>query len=109
MRLLLTIRKIYGELNGSSESVFLEGEEPARKEAWMMNAASAVKLAPLLKGLRVARNDWASDRRQKSFLDFISNHLGYNPETVERLRIQVQTRVANKGQRGGRSLGFGGN
>lgn len=69
-----------------------EGDGLLRREQWLAQAPIARKLAPRLRTLIGARNEWANRRTgvPTSYLELMSRQRGYDPVVARRLEREVR-------------------
>jgi hypothetical protein len=61
-----------------------------RKQVWFSQAHAARALAPLMRQLIAARQQWASQRSRRTYLSLMREHRGYDPDRVDILEASVR-------------------
>lgn len=72
-----------------------EADVSRRKAAWLSQAAMARELAPLLRQLIEARNQWSLRHSGTRYVEFMRNFRGYDATTADRLEAQVRQTLAS--------------
>ena len=84
-----------------SIAVRMQSESDPRVAALLARIAplretnAARELAPLLRQLVAARNDWARERSHLPYLELMNGHRGYDPSTASRLEAEVRQALAS--------------
>jgi len=72
-----------------------EGDLARREQLWASQAQVARELAPRVRRLIAARNQWARRRSHSGYLDVMRKHRGYDPSVADRLEREVRDALAS--------------
>lgn len=72
-----------------------ESDLAVREQRWLSQAQIARELAPLLRQLATARNQWARQRSRSAYLELMQQHRGYDPAVADGLEKEVRQALAH--------------
>ena len=93
---LAAIGPLRTEIPDLSQLYTDEPDPGIRRARWLSQTETARKLAPRLRRLVIARNEWAGRRSHSAYLALMNQHRGYEPRTAARLEREVRDALASQ-------------